>query len=81
MQVQEEGQRESSVCLSLIHGSPQDTTGFADSNFVVYGTDEYSGAEDLVTALLEEPFASDSHKQAIQNRWKGADGRSSLLIR
>ncbi|KAI0085183.1 hypothetical protein BDY19DRAFT_897157 [Irpex rosettiformis] len=50
------------------------------ARIVVYGTDEYSGVEDLVTALLEEPFATVSHKQVVQNRWKDAEGQSSLVI-
>ncbi|KAI0690525.1 hypothetical protein BC835DRAFT_175068 [Cytidiella melzeri] len=46
----------------------------------VYSYDEYSGATDLVTALLEEPFVSTSQNQALRNRWKANAGKSSLTI-
>lgn len=44
----------------------------ADSpaRIVVYGCDQHSGARELVTALLEEPFAADTRKAAIRGRWK-----------
>lgn len=44
----------------------------------VYGYDEFSGSEDLVTALLEHPFASASQKEIVQTRWKGRTG--SLVL-
>ncbi|KAI0744207.1 hypothetical protein C8Q80DRAFT_884452 [Daedaleopsis nitida] len=36
---------------------------------VVYGVDGASGANELVTALLEDPFASDEQKQFLRSRW------------
>ena len=36
---------------------------------VVYGVDWMSGANELVTALLEDPFASDEQKQVLRSRW------------
>ena len=40
---------------------------------VVYGCDQYSGARDLITALLEEPFAPEARRDAIRQRWTGAN--------
>ena len=45
----------------------------------MYGVDESSGAEDLVTALLEDPLASDPNEN-IRDRWKDRTQRT-LLIR
>ena len=45
----------------------------------VYGCDEYSGARDLVTALLQEPFAPHSRNEAIRER-KGADAQDVFYI-
>lgn len=39
---------------------------------VVYSYDEFSGARELVTALLEEPFTPEVQKQSIRDRWKSA---------
>ncbi|KAH9942464.1 uncharacterized protein BXZ73DRAFT_88035 [Epithele typhae] len=36
----------------------------------VYGMDELSGAGELVTALLEDPFASDEQKRILRSRWE-----------
>lgn len=36
----------------------------------MHGCDEYSGARELVTALLEEPFAPDARKDSIRRRWR-----------
>lgn len=36
----------------------------------VYGCDDLSGAQELVTALLDHPFSNDAQRAAIQNRWK-----------
>lgn len=48
----------------------------------MYGCDEFAGVEQLVTALLEEPFASDEQRRVVQDRWKGkGDGEGSLVIR
>ncbi len=50
---------------------------------VVYGCDEFAGVEQLVTALLEEPFASDEQRRVLLDRWKTASGQGegSLVIR
>lgn len=41
------------------------------SQHIVYGVDKWSGAQDLITALLEEPFASDhAQNEVIRSRWK-----------
>ncbi|KAI0339810.1 hypothetical protein BDW22DRAFT_1486518 [Trametopsis cervina] len=47
---------------------------------VVYGYDECSGSQELVTALLEEPFSPKAQKHAVQNRWKGLEQESHLII-
>ncbi|PSR76504.1 hypothetical protein PHLCEN_2v8407 [Hermanssonia centrifuga] len=52
----------------------------AAARVVVYGCDQYSGARDLVTALLEEPFAPEARKTKIQQRWNGVDEDASLSI-
>ncbi|RPD57636.1 hypothetical protein L226DRAFT_481906 [Lentinus tigrinus ALCF2SS1-7] len=36
----------------------------------VYGTDWMSGANELVTALLEDPFVSEEQKRTLRSRWK-----------
>lgn len=47
----------------------------------VFGMDEWSGAEDLVTALLEEPLSSDqAQEDALRNRWKNAHPSNRLTI-
>ncbi|GBE81139.1 hypothetical protein SCP_0308650 [Sparassis crispa] len=47
----------------------------------VYGCDDFSGAQELVTALLEEPFASESQKESVRTRWKSMpDDRGSMII-
>ncbi|EKM54560.1 uncharacterized protein PHACADRAFT_97833, partial [Phanerochaete carnosa HHB-10118-sp] len=47
---------------------------------VVYGCDEHSGVQELVTALLEEPFAPDIHKAVIRNRWEaGSEGLERVI--
>ena len=46
---------------------------------LVYGYEGNSGSEDLVSALLQEPFASEASTQAILNRRKS--GESNLTIR
>ncbi len=48
---------------------------------VVYGCDEFSGAQDLVTAILEEPFAAESLKRVVRERWKVAETAPSLTIK
>ena len=47
----------------------------------MYGADEYSGAPQLVNALLEEPFAPDVAKVRVRERWKGVEGSSNLVLR
>lgn len=37
---------------------------------LVYGVDGQSGANELVTALLEDPFVTDEQKQTLRSRWK-----------
>ncbi|CAL1706479.1 unnamed protein product [Somion occarium] len=51
------------------------------ARIVVYGSDEHSGARELVTALLEDPFASEALKQSVRERWKSGDDNSGLFIR
>ncbi|KZT66375.1 hypothetical protein DAEQUDRAFT_675114 [Daedalea quercina L-15889] len=46
----------------------------------VYGCDEYSGAHDLVSALLEEPFASETQRKAVHSRWKTETSSNKLTI-
>ncbi|KAF4598243.1 hypothetical protein EYR38_006639 [Pleurotus pulmonarius] len=47
----------------------------------VYGMDEWSGAQDLVTALLEEPFSSDSSQsEYIRSRWRTDEHSITLEI-
>lgn len=47
----------------------------------VYGVDELSGASDLVTALLEDPFVSDDQKKALRTRWdEQAEGSRSVRL-
>ncbi|KAF8070676.1 hypothetical protein FPV67DRAFT_1413890 [Lyophyllum atratum] len=51
------------------------------ANITVYGLDEWSGSQDLVTALLEEPLTSDeSLNEQIRSRWKKHAGQASLTI-
>jgi hypothetical protein len=48
---------------------------------VVFPVDEWSGAQDLVTALLEEPLCSDqSQKDTLKNRWEGVNSSDHLTI-
>ncbi|TFK44342.1 hypothetical protein BDQ12DRAFT_672816 [Crucibulum laeve] len=54
-------------------------TSEREARIVVYGVDEWAGAKDLVTALLEEPLSSDqARSDLLKNRWK--DSRSKLTI-
>jgi hypothetical protein len=48
----------------------------------VYGVDEWSGAQDLITALLEDPLASTEQQiESLRNRWQGLpEGQESLII-
>ncbi|KAF8894092.1 hypothetical protein BD779DRAFT_1505224 [Infundibulicybe gibba] len=40
---------------------------------VVYSLDRWSGAQDIVTALLEQPLSSDpSQNKSVRNRWKSS---------
>lgn len=41
---------------------------------LVYGLDEFAGAEELVDALLEDPFISEHQKDTIRNRWRDRTG-------
>ncbi|KAG6897523.1 hypothetical protein C0992_000749 [Termitomyces sp. T32_za158] len=53
------------------------------ARIAVYGLDRWSGARDLVTALLEEPLTSDeSLNTRIQRRWesRGRLGQTSLTL-
>ncbi|KAF9452738.1 hypothetical protein P691DRAFT_783294 [Macrolepiota fuliginosa MF-IS2] len=48
---------------------------------VVLGVDDWSGAEDLVTALLEEPLSSDqTQEDSLRDRWAKSGSSSSLTI-
>ncbi|KAI8993898.1 hypothetical protein BD414DRAFT_436199 [Trametes punicea] len=48
---------------------------------VVYGVDEFSGASDLVTALLEDPFVTDEQKKILRSRWEAQpSGRRSITL-
>ncbi|KAI0665946.1 hypothetical protein C8Q78DRAFT_1062241 [Trametes maxima] len=48
----------------------------------VYGVDEQSGASDLVTALLEDPFVSDEQKRVLRTRWETRpEGSRSVSLR
>ncbi|KAG5647033.1 hypothetical protein DXG03_001403 [Asterophora parasitica] len=50
-------------------------------SIAVYGVDEWSGAQELITALLEEPLTSDeSSNDQIRSRWKKHGGQTSLTI-
>ncbi|RDB25154.1 hypothetical protein Hypma_007665 [Hypsizygus marmoreus] len=47
----------------------------------VYGVDEWAEAQDLITALLEEPLTSDeSENQRIRSRWNGTSEQGTLTI-
>ncbi|KAJ8696374.1 hypothetical protein PTI98_006248 [Pleurotus ostreatus] len=64
-----------------LHNVYQDLNSQSNSpaRVVVYGMDEWSGAQDLVTALLEEPFSSDSFQsEYVRGRWR-TDERSITL--
>ncbi|KAF9459814.1 hypothetical protein BDZ94DRAFT_1171027 [Collybia nuda] len=59
--------------LTLAGGRP--------ARIAVCGFGEFSGTQDLVTALLEEPLSSDQNQnEHIRNRWKDRVGRRSLII-
>ncbi|KDQ57443.1 hypothetical protein JAAARDRAFT_35158 [Jaapia argillacea MUCL 33604] len=50
----------------------------------VYSCDEFSGAEDLITALLEDPISTDQvQNEIVRHRWKvrshGLSGRALLI--
>ncbi|KAL1946020.1 hypothetical protein VTO73DRAFT_2022 [Trametes versicolor] len=48
---------------------------------VVYGVDEFSGASDLVAALLEDPFISNDQKVVLRTRWDAQpDGCRSVRL-
>ncbi|KAI0766512.1 hypothetical protein BC629DRAFT_1583679 [Irpex lacteus] len=51
-----------------VGGGTRENEGAA--RIVVYGCDEFAGVEQLVTALLEEPFASDEQRRVLLDRWK-----------
>lgn len=46
----------------------------------MYGCDEHSDARELVTVLLEDPFAPDTRKEAVRNRWNGVDTLQSGVV-
>lgn len=49
--------------------------------YAVFGVDAWSGAQDLVTALLEEPLGSDqAQKDALHNRWERVNSSDVLTI-
>ena len=49
---------------------------------IVYGVDSASGANELVSALLEDPFASDEQKQALRTRWESQpEGSRRITLR
>ncbi|KAF5380459.1 hypothetical protein D9615_004628 [Tricholomella constricta] len=51
------------------------------ANIAVYGIDQWSGAQDLITALLEEPLTSDvSLNEQIRTRWQRHSGQAQLTI-
>lgn len=41
---------------------------------LVYGYDQFSGAKNLVDALLEDPFLTNYEKEAIHQRWQDRAG-------
>lgn len=48
---------------------------------VVYSMDEWSGADDLVTALLDEPLSSDqTQENVLRTRWQNAGSKTGLTI-
>ncbi|KAG6831831.1 hypothetical protein H0H87_003750 [Tephrocybe sp. NHM501043] len=50
-------------------------------HIAVYGVDQWSGARELVTALLEEPLTSDqSLNERIRDRWQNHAGQHSLTL-
>lgn len=42
---------------------------------IVYGVDEFASAEALVSALLEDPFATEQEVEAVKQRWDGRDDK------
>ncbi|KAG6813369.1 hypothetical protein H0H92_011635 [Tricholoma furcatifolium] len=55
--------------------------GSRPARVVVYGIDQWSGAEDLVTSLLEEPLISDqSMNERLRKRWKERPGQARLTL-
>ncbi|KAL4078386.1 hypothetical protein V8B97DRAFT_1865865 [Scleroderma yunnanense] len=54
-------------------------TAPAKARIAVCGVDEFSGAKELVTALLENPFSSDpTYSNILRNRWK--DHPNNIVI-
>ncbi|KII92788.1 hypothetical protein PLICRDRAFT_172838 [Plicaturopsis crispa FD-325 SS-3] len=51
-----------------------------NARIAVYGLDEWSGARDLVAALLEDPFTSDeSARTTLRERWNNTDASTGTL--
>ncbi|KAG6920261.1 hypothetical protein DXG01_005030 [Tephrocybe rancida] len=51
------------------------------ARIAVYGLDQWSGARELVTALLEEPLTSDQTlNERIRGRWKNHPSHGSLTL-
>ncbi|TFY62649.1 hypothetical protein EVJ58_g3730 [Rhodofomes roseus] len=46
----------------------------------VFGCDEFSGARDLVAAILEEPFASEVQRKAVHSRWGAQSGSKGPVV-
>ncbi|KZT10701.1 uncharacterized protein LAESUDRAFT_721067 [Laetiporus sulphureus 93-53] len=47
---------------------------------VVYGCDDLSGARELVSALLEDPFASESQKELLHSRWRRPKDQKDAIV-
>ncbi|KAK0225864.1 hypothetical protein IW262DRAFT_716104 [Armillaria fumosa] len=70
------------VVLSDTYDSVVSNTRDVPLNITVLELDQWSGARDLVTGLLQEPFASDaSRNDLISQRWSNVPpGQTSLAI-
>ncbi|OAX39122.1 hypothetical protein K503DRAFT_717128 [Rhizopogon vinicolor AM-OR11-026] len=51
--------------------SPSESDAYQSARVVVCGADQWAGSQELVTALLENPFTSDEdYSDILRNRWK-----------
>lgn len=70
------------ACESLIQWIFIEDLIYGILNALVYGVDEWSGAQDVITALLEDPLASTEQQiESLRNRWESLPkGQESLVI-